>query len=652
MNLTIKSIRLKNFKGIKKRFVEFGDWTEILGGNGTGKTSIFDAFTWLLFDKDSTGSSNFGLKTKDKDMNVIHHIDHEVEAVLDISGVEITLRKVNAEKWSKKRGSNKAVLAGNPNEYFINDVPTKTGEYNKAIAQIIKEDIFMMITNPRYFSEQLHWKERRKILLEIWGGVLTDTDVIDSNAKLAELTKLLKGKAVDDYKKMITYQKKKLNKEKDGISPRIDEVHAGLPDVTDLDADYLRARKGEFNYKTEKLREGIATLKASGAKPQLKARIREIDSEIVELKAGSKAKGRGKLDLVSAIIVRLNEDLNKIRQELYTAENGVKLQLEDSQHHKKQMEGLRTEWFKINNGEFEFSQETVCPTCGQDLPETQLQGARDKAQGQYNINKASSLERITSGGQSHKKQKVEADKIVKEHREKADALQIRLSSLEKEVAEITAQRDKIKESIAVVDISTRPRYVTLIAEKDSLNEKLLADDGISEGVQKLQTLISNANESIRELDVKLAKIEVHAKSLDRIEELKAEEKKLAAQIEKLEQGEFLADLFTRTKVKLLDSKVNSLFKHTRFMLFETQVNGGISECCEATFDGVPWSKGLNNAGKVNTGIDIINTLSKFYGVTAPIFADEMESVEELYETEAQVICLTVDKFTEFRVEVR
>ena len=76
----------------------------------------------------------------------------------------------------------------------------------------------------------------------------------------------------------------------------------------------------------------------------------------------------------------------------------------------------------------------------------------------------------------------------------------------------------------------------------------------------------------------------------------------------------------------------------KWRLFETQINGGISECCEAMVDGVGWPD-VNHAGKVNGGIDCINILSKHYQCTAPIFIDFRESVSRIIETGSQVINL-------------
>ena len=54
MKIRISNLKLKNFKGIKDLEIDFNNEnTNIYGKNATGKTTIFDAFKWLFFDKDS-----------------------------------------------------------------------------------------------------------------------------------------------------------------------------------------------------------------------------------------------------------------------------------------------------------------------------------------------------------------------------------------------------------------------------------------------------------------------------------------------------------------------------------------------------------------------------------------------------------------------
>jgi DNA repair exonuclease SbcCD ATPase subunit len=239
MNLRLMSLRLRNFKGQRDFLFEpNGNNASVFGDNGTGKTTLMDAFSWLLFDKDSTDKKDFAIKTLDENNNVMHGLEHEVEGLLEVDGKRIKLRKVYYEKWTKKRGSTQKEFTGHTTDYFIDDVPMKKGEYDDEVAKIADEEIFKLLTNPTYFNEQMDWKKRRELLLEVCGD-LTDEQVIASNAKLAKLTEILNGRDVDKHRDTIKAQMKKINEEIDKIPVRINETQLGMPDIEGIDRDKL-----------------------------------------------------------------------------------------------------------------------------------------------------------------------------------------------------------------------------------------------------------------------------------------------------------------------------------------------------------------------------------------------------------------------------
>ena len=211
-SIILKTLILRNFKGIKDLRVDFNRVTDISGDNAVGKTTIFDAFTWLLFDKNSLDAKDFEIKTLDKNNNVIHGLEHEVSALLNIDGVEKKLSKIYKEKWTKKRGEAEKQLTGHTTDYYIDDVPVKKVEFQEAIGNIIDEKLFKLITNPLYFSTILNWKDRRNVLLSIIGDVDV-MDVIKGNNTLKGFDALLGEKTVDDLKKTLAARKRKINQD-------------------------------------------------------------------------------------------------------------------------------------------------------------------------------------------------------------------------------------------------------------------------------------------------------------------------------------------------------------------------------------------------------------------------------------------------------
>lgn len=207
---------VKNFKGFKDFTLEAnGDSLMVFGDNGTGKTSIADAVNWLFFNKDTQNKTDFGIKTMNNGV-VIPAISHEVEGVFLIDGNEVSLKKEYVEKYTKKRGGVTSEFTGHETNHFIDGVPKSKGEYEKYIASIVNEDVFRLLTNPAYFNEQLHWKDKRKTLLDICGDI-SDEDVITSDKSLTTLPSILKGRTLDDHKKVIAARRKAINEELEKI---------------------------------------------------------------------------------------------------------------------------------------------------------------------------------------------------------------------------------------------------------------------------------------------------------------------------------------------------------------------------------------------------------------------------------------------------
>src|SRR5690625_2929964 len=271
--IKLLNMRLINFKGIKDLEIDFnGDDTRIYGENGTGKTTVFDAFVWLLFNKDSNNNSNFDIKTLDNDGNVIHRLDHEVEATLLIDGKETTLKKVYKEKWTRHRSAIEETFSGHTTDYYINGVPSKKKEYDEFIKTIVDEDIFQLLTNPSYFNEVLHWTKRRELLLEVAGDI-TDEDVIASNKDLAKLADLLNNHSVEELKKIIAEKRKEINKKLEEIPTRVDEIHRNLPDIPNLNEAKIKADIEKLSTEIEEKENEIQKIQLGTATNELKRQV-------------------------------------------------------------------------------------------------------------------------------------------------------------------------------------------------------------------------------------------------------------------------------------------------------------------------------------------------------------------------------------------
>lgn len=642
--IKLLKLNLRNFKGIREFTLDTngGKSVSIYGDNATGKTTIFDAFLWLLFGKDSQNKSDFIIKTLDKNGNEIHYLNHEVEALLEVSGEELSLKKVFREKWVKKRGSAKEEFNGHTVDHFINEVPVKEKEYKEKISHLIDEALFKLMTSPTYFNEHLSWKERRRILLEICGD-LSDQEVINSNSFLSGLQDILGKRSIEEHRKIVAAKMKEINKELERIPIRIDEVQRNMPDVSEIDPEMLNRQLSMLYGNIEKKQAELVRLQTGGEIAVKEKRLRELQAEMLEIKNKLQASKLEEISQINNKIAELKSQLSEITQNIevrkYEVERGKAI-LADYQ---AEINRLRQEFVQVNSQNLDFEEGEICPTCGQPMPIEKL----EEAKAEFNRNKAMRLKEI----------KAKAQEIT----EKGKELQAKLAKYiaegkkfkEAQVAtEMKVMKlEKIKESLAA-DINDA-EYIQKRTEEIGLKQEIAQLQASSaEAVAKVQAEINQLRQAIAKLEADKAKLEQVKHSNERIKELAELEQKLTAEYEQLEGELFLTDEFIRTKVNLLEEKINSKFQIARFKLFEKQINGGINETCETLYDGVPYSN-LNNAARINVGLDIINTLSKHYGFSAPIFIDNREAITKLLPTDNQVISLIVsaqDKV--LRVEVK
>lgn len=645
-------LSLRNFKGIKDFNLDtMGGNVDVYGDNATGKTTLFDAFTWILSDKDSSNKKDFEIKTLDENNEPIHGLEHEVEADLDIDGKVINLRKVYREKWTKKRGSAAAEFTGHTTEYFLDGVPAKKSMYEERIAKIASEDVFKLLTSPTFFNEQLHWEKRRATLLEICGD-LTDEEVIASDKTLSKLPDILNGRSLEDHRKVIAARRTKINDELKKIPVRIDEVSQGLPDLSDFEGNDLQADIADLKEQIRSKEQELAQVKGGGAITEKQLELRQIESDLLQLKNELQGKISEQLDAKRQKLSQIKSHIYGMQSDINTKERTLQANEQSIKSLETKVSGLRDRWYQIDGRQFTFEQSDICPTCGQSLPQEQLQEARDKALANFNAQKSTDLEKVTADGKAIateinqlKETNVTVTKTIKETQGKLAEYEQQASALEIQIEAILTDANAYKED---------PAYLKKLAEKEAAEQAIVGlQQSNREAVAKVQSEIDELDLALRQLEKTLAREEQYKQGVKRIEELKQQERDLAAEYERLEGELYLTEHFVKTKVNLLEEKINSKFKLARFKLFNVLVNGGVEECCETLYNGVPYSGGLNNGHRNAVGMDIINTLSEYYDFYPPIFVDNAESITVLPEMKAQVIRLIVsekDKVLRLRVE--
>lgn len=654
MKILLKRLSLKNFKGIKDLEVNLGKLTTIQGENATGKTTIFDGFLWLLFGKDSQGKSAFEIQPLDNQGNVLHGLETNVTAILDVDGYERTLSRTLSEKWVKQRGQAEAELKGTQTAFEVDGIPTKLKDYQATINNIINEDLFKMVTNPLFFPT-MKWQDQRKILLEITGEP-EEENIIRYNPSLSPLRDEMQD-GIDNFIKRTKASISKLKEQVKSIPFRVDECNNSIVEV---DTETLEFQRRGIVGGIEHLEEQIAdSSKANEEKLKLQDKLFELKNKQNELANKAVQEAQKPLKDIQNSIAEIEKevrmkviDVTDMEASIKRLQSSSDLLNEEAKAKKDKQQELRSEWVEVNKRTFNFDEnQSICPCCGRPFDTERIEEIKRNAEETFTISKKKSLDLIAAEGKKLGDEIAELVKQIGRNTSKITECKCKIAEIEKVIEDKKAKLfdlEKQKESfnnateLAIPGMEEVTKEIALI-EADIKTFGTTDNSILKEKKKELQGQLEGINKQLNAKDN-------NSKLLARIKKLKEEEKELNVKIAELEGRLYLGEEFIRTKVELLENSINKKFNGAvTFKLFNNQVNGGLSECCEAMVDGVPFSN-VNTAGRINAGLSIIKTLSEHYGVQAPIFIDNRESINNIVDFEGQIINLKVSKDKKIKIE--
>jgi DNA repair exonuclease SbcCD ATPase subunit len=633
IEIKIKRLVLENFKCHKSMKLDFdGGNASIYGDNASGKTSIYDALTWLLFGKDSNGNGEKNIEIKPLDANG-EVKDHDAltaaEAVLDVNGEEVVLRRTYKEVWSTKRGSSQATYDGNTSEYYVDGVPCKRNAFQDKVNELVDEDTFRLLTSVSHFANGISWQERRAVLFKV-AGVMDDAQILATAEQFAPLVESMGRLTLEDYKKKLQAEKRKFTVSKTEIPARISECQKTIEDIEGIDFAGAQADVDALTVKKDAVAAQILALDHDNAAEQKSLAIREAQLELSSLEAENKAyrdrQTASSVDVhaLNMRVTSLNIQLTRKRNEL-SNENSHIVDLD------KRIAESRAAWMSVNGESFTGG---TCVSCGQQLPEDKLQ----KAQEAFEASKKNRLRDIEESANYHKQQKALAE-------ERLTNLQEEIKQIEAEIAELQAQITAAEAAkVEPKDMADYAKRKADIQDRiDQLNSELFEiNSGTADLKRKLRQEVSDLSAQISEKMCLLSTKNLLEYSRKRVQELREDAKNAAECLEAIEKMLFLIDEYSRYKTQFVEESINGMFRIARFRLFREQANGGIEDRCDVVHDGVPYIS-VNNGMKINLGIDIINTLSAAYGVRVPLFVDNAESVTNLEKCGSQVIRLVVSE---------
>lgn len=641
MKLLVKSLKLTNFKGMKEFRLMFDDTeTNVYGANGTGKTTVADAFFFIFTGTDSAGTqAKEWVQTLDENNEKVHKVYHEAEVILDVDGDTITLARRVAEKWTKPRGQKEEVLAETLDyDYFIDGVSTPAKQFEAFITETVfggnfTANEFVLLSNPTAFCN-LPWKEQRDILYKVCGNT-TDEEVIATEERFNFLTEALRHKDVETLKKAL---RKSISDTKDEIKA----IEAVIKDrKNSLIQEYTRQDvEMEKSAKEEHMKTLQNQLNADSEKYQ---EIRLKQQEVIKIEKLRDQAAKDYYTKNNQAIDEAKEKLTKVETDIFNTtlkrDTCVK-RIESNKQELAIIKGttipnFREIWNSTKNMCMQDGS-TICPHCGQELIGDKLQEVISN----FESKKEQDLARLKAesirikGDQETKKQIIESN--------------------EKMLLELDAELEKLKSNKLELNEIINSSNEIIPFDDSEFNQKLkvlqqeiVAFEQVDNS--KIQEEINLANKDLQLIAIKLHKCNEYDNSLKEIKNKEAERKEKQLILADIETQMISTEDFVTTKVRMLEEKINDKFESVKFKLFKQNLKGNWEETCTALAVGsngslVDLKGGLaNTALRVQAGIEIVKALQKHFDYYCPVFVDNRESVTELPGVEGQLVSFIVSE---------
>lgn len=646
--IILKQLTLTNWRGEKSRTTIFNPLTTtISGANGLGKSRHFDAFIWLLFGKDSQGRDNYEIKTR-IDGNELHNVECSVVGQLDIDGQQLTLKRELSEKWVKPKGATQPVFKGNETLCWWNEVPVNVTEYKARIKEIIDESIFKMITNPKYFFN-LKWQDQREILFQLAGSV-TDLEIASTRPQYKALIDKISGKGLSDFKRELSARKKRLKSELSEIQPRIDQTQKLMPESQDftsleaqlftVEASLAQTEKALTDAAEQSKQQNQSILEQQNRINKIRQDMQQVlwDEENKVQEAAFKARSERK---------QIEEQIKTLQTSISTKENHITQISEDITRLKEniskateQANLLRQDWYKEN--ETTYNGLATCPHCRQPLPEAM----KAQALKLFNTAKQEHLQEISRKGKQQNENIRTYQHQIEESNSRKTQIRIDIDTTRQELQAAKAALEALP---IIINTNINPEnikaYTTLRTQLEELQaQKDTAPSTHSHTTQAIQDRKKSLTQQRDQIRTALADRDRIRQFEQQITHLETKGKNLAQQIADVESEEYTLHQFTKTKIDECEKRINHLFNGITFRLFDYNQDDTTHEnpieCCIPLVDGHYYATS-NTATQLNAGLAVINVLTHFHGITAPIFIDERESVNQIIDTQSQIINLVV-----------
>lgn len=660
MKVEVKKISLENYKKFLSKSVELFPRTEISGRNREGKSTLQDAYLDVLTGKMANGTEPTSIRRKENGVEVEGDIVREIEAV--INGKKIALKKVT------KKGKNSSSTS-----YFLNGgVKLSKAEFNDFLKEeIVSPETIAMCSNPSFFLNMLRksTSDARETLTRICKFDMEEFINSNPSFKIAKEIiedKSVKNKSPEEAVKALRSDLKEKKVESNKVSDDISKLSKKEDEHADTSS--LESKKQELNAELSKLEEQEQILEDSvKGYDSLSYEIRGLKSSMDGMVSKANEWLRARQKFISDTVFELG--LKKSEKESSIRILGMELDnhIRAGQQAKADLDRARQDYPRIKEMEWDDSglkaieaetfndSDTICPTCGQELPEEQVAELKASFEEKKKFRIETELTKKQNWESVKQKQLKgtcdlgnSASAKLKKTNEEIKKLQSKISTAQDEVAELTKQiaeeQSKFTELPESVDMTNDEEYLAVTARIAELEEKLKSFDDVPGKKQELRIQISNVVKQISNVDadIKIAQAAVTEKE-KRVAELNEELRNLGQVQADIEQQIDTVLNFSIQKNKALAEKINPYFKHFQFGFLDYTFEGNPVETCKMICNGVNYFDGLNYSDRILCDIDLLRGLQELNGLNLPIFVDNSESVNatRLPNIEQQMIVLRV-----------
>lgn len=654
---TIKLLRmeLRNFKGVAQAEYDFGDRTDISGGNGTGKSTIFEGYLWCLFDKNPAGNTP-KVQPYDTANEIKHQLTTSVRLYLELDGNPLIAERTLKEEWAKPRGTTELVCKGTKSEYSINEVPMSKAQYNAKLADIMPLDKWFILSSIGIIPA-MEQKACRAALQAI-APAIDEQQLAQPFPAVADA--LARGLNIDELQATTKQTKSRAKTELDSIPAaldaqdrlRVEDDFAAIETrLAEIKTD-IETRQTELE-QLQTLGDGAARVAKEQETANLRTELARLNAQISERETAAQTTYTTARAKYEQRLQTLAAESQGISQRTMVSQQTAKRYLQLIKDEKKRIAALRDQWTAKNAETYKVPKlQTVCPTCGQPLPGERIAEALAKATQAWNADKVKALQAIQHEAEECKKRIADYQAANAQAAERDKADYDRAQAIADEVKETNHAWDTLITPDKALKMCIE--YQNALAKKQEVEQQLAqrAATGVNDSEPTAQSrqseaitqaAIASLQAEAEHLLLRLAARNTNRRIDEERARLEERQRNLADIVAQAEGTEQQISDYRKAKIMAVENGVSSLFTMVHWKMYEPNVtNDGEKEICQAVINGIPYDQ-QNRATQVNAAIDIVNGFARAYEVSLPLFVDNAESVTDIIPTNGQRITMTVVK---------